>query len=192
MSEQDAQSLSDHLLRTLAAVPVSSEILDFGCGGGHHTEALLRLGFPVHACDPRPGAVDQTRERVQELIGEESAETSVQVTPLGTVEYPEATFDWVVADRAEIYVSNQADLQSLFDESRRLLKPGGWLYITLPAPPQDMGENEGQEEGFSEETIEEYRNEAELVVASEASRVEEGQTPRIRAIYRCVDPHTPT
>ena len=188
MSTPDSPAPSDHLLRTLAAVPPSSQILDFGCGDGRHTEALLRLGFPLHACDPRPDAVDATRERVATLLEEGDLETIVQVTPLDAIDYPDDTFDWVVAARAETYVGNKADLRTLLDESRRLLKPGGWLYLTLPATP-DASVNGT---GFTIEILESFRRDANLAEASEPTRVdEETEAPRLRAIYRCVDPQTP-
>lgn len=191
----DPRPPSDHLLRTLAAVPVSSEILDLGCGQGRHTEALLRLGFPVHACDPRPAAVAATRETVGPLLEQGDVETVVQEAPLDAMAYPEATFDWVVAVEAETYVSDEEELRALFEEARRMLKPGGWLYVTLPAVEED-GERR-TEEGtvqFSEEALETQRTAADLAEASEPTRVEENEEEgeaRFRAIYRRVEPHTP-
>lgn len=188
MSNSESSRPSDHLLRTLAAVPVSSQILDLGCGYGRHTEPLLRLGFPVHACDPRSEAVEATRERVQNLIGQGSVETTVQVTPLDAIEYPEETFNWIVADRVETYATSKPELQMVFEESRRLLKPGGWLYVTLPASPDDRADGTG----FSIEIMETLRKKADLVQAAEPERIEEeGAAPRLRAIYRCVEPQTP-
>lgn len=187
MSHTEPAAPSDHLLRTLAAVPVSSQILDFGCGFGRHTEPLLRLGFPVHACDPRPDAVEATRGRVHDLIGENSVETMVQVTPLDGVDYPEETFNWIVADRAETYATSKEELQTVFEEGRRLLKPGGWLYVTVPASPDDHVDGTG----FSIEIMETLRKNADLAEATEPERVEEVESgPRLRAIYRCVEPRT--
>lgn len=193
MTDIDTRSPSDHLLRTLAAVPVSSEILDLGCGHGRHTEALLRLGFPVHACDPRPEAVQKTRETVEDLLEQGEADTVVQVATLDGIDYPEATFDWIVAADAETYVSTEEDLRVLFQKGRRLLKPGGWFYVSLPAVEEEGMSEEKQEEPdrFVEDTIERQRSAADLAEASAPSRVEDTETPRIRAIYRRVEPHTP-
>lgn len=185
---------SDHLLRMLAAVPVSSSILDLGCGEGRHTEPLLRLGFPVHACDPRDDAVAATRDRVGELLEEGTAETTVQVTPLDAIEYPDETFNWVVADRAEIYASTEEALRTVLEESRRILAPGGWLYLTLPTHPSEEDPDAIATNGsaFSIETLEKLRKEARLAEAREPSRIEGEEEPaRIRALYRRVDPQTP-
>ena len=172
----------------MAAVPVASQILDLGCGRGRHTEPLLRLGFPVHACDPRPEAVEVTRRRVSDLLEADSAETVVQVTPLDALDYPDATFDWVVADRAESYVDGPEALDVLLAESRRLLKPGGWLYITLPAAPE---EGAAPASAFTLDALEQHRRDADLAEAGDPSRVEDAGTSRLRALYRRVDPQTP-
>jgi len=194
MTDADARSPSDHLLRTLAAVPVSSEILDLGCGRGHHTEALLRLGFPVHACDPRPEAVDATRATVGELLEQGEVEAVVQVATLDNMDYPDATFDWVVAAEAETYVSSPDDLGLLFEKARRLLKPGGWFYVSLPAVDEEGDSSDLAAESsvrFTEGAIERQREAADLAEASAPSRVEGKEAPRIRAIYRRVEPQTP-
>lgn len=183
----------DHLLRTLASVPVSSPILDLGCGNGALTEALLRLGFPVHACDPRREAVQHTRAAVAELIGEESAQNVVQETSLEAIDYPTATFDWVIVSEAETYVSDESDLQTLFHEARPLLTPGGWMYIMVPTSPgsSTVSSDNGRSR-FSIETVETCRTDADLSEASAPTRVEMPDGPRIRAIYRRVDPETPS
>jgi SAM-dependent methyltransferase len=193
MESTAPEAPSDHLLRMLAAVPVSSSILDLGCGTGRHTEPLLRLGFPVHACDPRPEAVEATRDRVAELIEEGEVETTVQVTSLDSIDYPEKTFNWVVADRGEIYASTDDALHTLLVESRRVLAPGGWLYLTLPAPPSDgdVGSMASNGVVFSIETLEALRKDAHLAEAREPSRIEEEGQSRIRALYRRVESQTP-
>jgi SAM-dependent methyltransferase len=193
MADTDTRSPSDHLLRTLAAVPVSSEILDLGCGKGRHTEALLRLGFPVHACDPRPAAVEATRDTVDDLLEQGDVETVVQVATLDEMEYPDSTFDWVVAMEPERFVSTEADLRTLFEEGRRLLKPGGWFYISVPAVGEEGGAPVSATEGsvrFSEDVVEQQRTAADLAEARAPAHIEDSEGPRIRAIYRRVEPHT--
>lgn len=132
-------ALFDPLLRTLAAVPVSSQVLDLGCGTGHHTEALLRLGFPVHACDPRAAAVAATRERIAPLLeDDEVARQCVREATVAELEDLEDAFDWVVAAQADRLVDSRSDLRNLLSAAQRVLKPGGWMYLVAPAAPTDL------------------------------------------------------
>lgn len=192
---QNGDAPSDHLLRLLASVPVSSTILDLACGAGRHTEALLRLGFPVHACDPRSDAVQTTRDRVRDLIDEETAQSCVQERPLDALDALDATFDWVVADRAEVLLHSAADLRSLLETSRRLLEPGGWLYLTVPAASDDQGRtpSEAPRKGknnrvrFSTTELKLQHLNVDLAESRPPTRMEENGESRIRALYRRVD-----
>lgn len=180
---------SDTLLRTLAAVPVSSTILDLGCGRGRHTEPLLRLGFPVHACDPRPGAVEATRARVGDLLEADTAETCVRTTSLHELESIDETFNWIVADRAEIYASTEQELTALLTAGRRLLSPGGWMHVTVPAANDEEGG--GGPPSFTDAALDHSRQKAGLDEAREVERVDASDGLRLRALYRRVEPETP-
>lgn len=130
---------SNHLLRTLAAVPVSSAVLDLGCGAGRHTEPILRLGFPVHAVDPEADAVEAVRARITDLVGEETAATCTRTADLDDLhDLPDDAFDWVIAYHAERYAQTSADLGRLLKAARRTTKPGGWVYVSMPAAAADV------------------------------------------------------
>lgn len=185
-------SPSDHLLRTLAAVPVSSNILDVGCGSGRHTEPLLRLGFPVHACDARADAVQTTRARIADLVGQETADQCVRTVALdGFGTYPDDAFDWIVAFNPTAYLSVEQDVAVLVNAMQRLLAPGGWLYVALAGPPapETNGAVVALELGPSQ--LDTFAEEAGLVSSVAAERVEEQDTPLVRAIYRYVTASTP-
>jgi len=196
---------SDHLLRTMAAVPVNSYILDLGCEEGRHTEPLLRLGFPVHGCDPRPEAVAKARDRVAEIVGSEDAETCVQTATLDAIDYPDDAFDWVIAYRGEIFGDSDNDVFRLLSEARRMLKPGGWTYVTFPAAAEDVEEQERtcgdgaptdtssvvEEKAVSIRVLKAQQERANLAVASAPEIVEEQGGFRVRAIFRRVEPNTP-
>lgn len=186
---------SDRLLRTLAAVPVSSPILNLGCGEGRHTEALLRLGFPVHACDPRPEAVQETRGVVRDLVDAETAETCVQQTSLQELGDLDATFDWVIADRTEALVESTADLETLLGKSHELLAPGGWVYLTVPATVEASDEAAFEGDGppfrFSPADLEVETLDTPLVESRSPWRVKENGEVRIHALYRRVKRSAP-
>lgn len=191
---------SDQLLRTLASVPVSSSVLDLGCGAGEHTEALLRLGFPVHACDPRPDAIEETRTRVRDLVDEETAKSCVQERTLDALDELDTTFDWVIAFQTAPFVDSKGDLRTLLETGHSLLEPGGWLYLAVPALP-DVEEEKTPEEtrpAFDDvgirlpaSDLEASRLDTPLVESRSPSRVEENGETRVHAIYRRVRGQTP-
>ncbi|WP_179862206.1 class I SAM-dependent methyltransferase [Longibacter salinarum] len=199
------QAPSDHLLRTMAAVPVNSFILDLGCGEGRHTEPLLRLGFPVHGCDPRPDAVERTRGRIKDIVGEEDAENCVQVASLAEMDYPDESFDWVVVYHGEVFGDRPEDVYQLLSEARRMLKPGGWAYVTFPAAAVDIDDQErtagdgapasspaqSAAGSVSIDELEAQQERANLATASAPEIAEEPGAVRVRAIFRRVDPNTP-
>ena len=186
-----SDSLSDRLLRTLASVPVSSPMLHVGCGAGRHTEALLRLGFPVHACDPRPDAVQTTRAVVRELVDEETAESCVQQRSLQTLGTLDETFDWVIVDRTEALVDSPKQLEALLRTTNDLLTPGGWVYLMIPAAPEQTsaGAGEGRDDDgirLRSSDLEAETLDTGLVESRSPSRVQEHDGERIHAMYRRV------
>lgn len=181
---------SDQLLRTLASVPVSTPMLNLGCGSGRHAEALLRLGFPMHACDSRAEAVEDTRAVVRDLVDDETAQSCVQQTPLDTLDDLDATFDWVIADRTEAYLDASTDLELLLQKAHALLNPGGWLYLTVPTPEEEKAEEaQGRDDVailFSSEDLAPTQFDIELMECRSPERVEENGETRLHALYRRV------
>ncbi len=184
---------SDRLLRTLAPVPVSSPVLDLGCGSGQHTEALLRLGFPVHACDSRPEAVQETRALVRELVDEETAQSCVQETSLQALDEVDATFDWVIGDRTEAFADSSAELETLLRKAHALLSPGGWFYLTVPAAsesekrpaaPADSRHLDDRGLQFVPSDLEMSNFDIAFVESRSPSWVEENGEARVHALYR--------
>ncbi len=189
MSPTDAPS--DQLLRTLASVPVSTPVLNLGCGSGRHAEVLLRLGFPMHACDPRAEAVADTRAVVRELVNDETAQSCVRQTSLQALDDLDATFDWVIADRTEAYLDASADLEPLFRRIVPLLNPGGWLYLTVPAAPEAEGPEEAR--GLDDVAILFAPSDLRvpdfnipLMEVQAPERIQESQELRLHALYRRV------
>lgn len=189
------QPPSDHLLRTLAAVPVEHNVLEVGCGTGRHTEPLLRLGFPVHACDTRAEAVATTREHIADLVGAETATQCVQqvaLDELGT--YPEDAFHWIVAYDPVGYVDRSADVPNLLETLRRLLVPGGWLYVALRFPDGWGSTANGVSTVVTEmipQQLDAFAADAGLASAVAAEQATEQGTPLVRAIFRYVTDATP-
>jgi ubiquinone/menaquinone biosynthesis C-methylase UbiE len=175
---------SDHLLRTFAAVPPSCRVLDADAGSGYRTEALAMLGFDIHASDEDAAAVSLLRESLSALDAREQRFIQARSGALG---YPDDYFDWVVADRSEFENDSLESTLDVLLELRRVLKPGGWLYLVLPTG------------AVSEETTDEectlgfYRLAAEagLELAEKAEIENHADRRVVRGIFRRVESNTP-
>jgi SAM-dependent methyltransferase len=120
--------LSDLILGYTGRPAEKVNILDWGCGRGHITYLLRKRGFSVTACDRDGGADENSAFRSERPI---LTEQSIDVVPLtDDVKLPFQTgsFDCVTSFGVLEHVAR--DLDSL-KEIRRVLRPGGLLYITF-------------------------------------------------------------
>ena len=97
-------------------------ILDAGCGTGGNLAWLGRFGT-AYGVDLSPLAVEFCARRDLATV----SRASVLDLP-----YPDATFD-VVTSFDVIYHLQVADDVAALAEMRRVLKPGGWAYVRVPA-----------------------------------------------------------
>jgi ubiquinone/menaquinone biosynthesis C-methylase UbiE len=189
----------DHLLRTLASVPHGNRVLELNCGEGARTVPLVQLGFDVYACDPGASAVEAARRQVAALLGAEAA-TRVTVASAEALAFPDAYFDWIVASDAFAHAHADDTLRGTLAEMRRVLKDGGWVYLTVPAVPE-AGPLAGPHPGYAGDSglVLTFTPESLGAVMGAAGFAEaqppvptsyEGR-PFLQAIYRRVDANTP-
>lgn len=114
---------SDHLLRTLAAVPPGVRVVDLGCGDGHHTVLLAQLGFDVWAVDPDPDGVAAARRRLADVLGDDEAARRVSRASVDALGFPDAFADWAVLAASPDRVAGA------LAEAARVLRPGAWVWV---------------------------------------------------------------
>jgi len=103
-------------------VKYSASILDVGCGTGYFLKKLSAFGYTVVGTEPAVGM----RQRALELNpGVRIEEATVAYLP-----YPDDEFDAVTAIEVFRYLDNN-DRRNGYRECLRVLKPGGFLIITL-------------------------------------------------------------
>ena len=97
--------------------PSGLKVLDIGAGHGAFTKELFDLGYDVYACDFRP-----------EIFKFDKVECKkVDITDV--FPYPDNMFDIAIAIEVSEHI---LDHESFFSESKRILRPGGKLYISTP------------------------------------------------------------
>jgi SAM-dependent methyltransferase len=106
-----------------SSVPV---ILDFGCGEGELVEAGRSYGLSVFGADVfYEGSSALPTVKAKGLL-----DHTIRTIRDGSIPFPPATFDAVVANQVFEHVEN---LEEVLQEIHRVLKPGGLLISLFPS-----------------------------------------------------------
>lgn len=119
------QALITHVKRR--GVPLTGEVLDYGCGPGFFLEHLLDEGLRCRGADTSPIAVEVARHRLS------GRSMLVDITLLESLPTPfdDEAFDIVFVLEILEHVMDEA-LASFLSEVRRIRKPEGHVIVTSP------------------------------------------------------------
>ena len=109
----------DELFRSL---PKGAAILDVGCGTGEHLKRALGHGLKAAGVEPAPAMLEVARRDVPQARIEDGVATKL---PFGDGE-----FDAVIMIEVLRYL-DLPDIELALREARRVLPPGGKLFVTL-------------------------------------------------------------
>jgi SAM-dependent methyltransferase len=113
------QTRLDEIVARFATARRSGRLLDVGFGGGELLDAARRAGWSAFGVELAEGAVESARRRgVDAFHG-----------TLHEARYEPLSFDVVVASEL---IEHILDVDPLLGEIRRVLRPGGLLWITTP------------------------------------------------------------
>lgn len=124
-----------HVMKFISLLPKNAKVLDVGCGPGHGTKSLMKLGFDVEGID--------LSERMIEIARKKVPKGKFKVMDIRELKYGKNTFDALFANYSLIHIPG-SQVSPTLKEFSRVLKPNGVLYLSL---------QEGQGERFITEPL---------------------------------------
>lgn len=118
-------------------------VCDVSCGDGRNMVLLNRLGLELYGTELTPEICSITQRRL--LEHRDSIRAEIQPGNNRSLPFADDYFDYLLSWNACYYMENeQAEIADHVDELARILKPGGYLICSVPAP--DCFTLEGAEE----------------------------------------------
>lgn len=106
----------------------ASTVLDLGCGTGRHVVYLARCGFSVFGLDRSAEGIAAARR----WLADEGLEADLCVQSMTKrFPYADGCFDAVVSVQV-IHHADIATIRGIVAEISRVLKQGGFLFVTVP------------------------------------------------------------
>lgn len=100
--------------------------LDVGAGAGRHALALAQLGFAVDAVDASEASISH----VSGLAAAGGLTVATRIAMMDGLPFAEGEFDFLVSYNV-IYHGDGEIVRRTLEGFRRVLKPGGMLYLTM-------------------------------------------------------------
>jgi SAM-dependent methyltransferase len=99
-----------------------ARVLDVGCGTGEYVARANELGFDAAGLEPAPGMRERAMQKNPGADIRDGVATSLP--------WPDGHFDLVICIEVLRYL-HRADVRAALAEMRRVLKPGGRLFLTM-------------------------------------------------------------
>ncbi len=128
--------------------------LDLGCGLGRHSIYMATKSFDVNAVDLSDYGVNHLREWAKK----EGLTVKTAVSNMLTLLFEDNSFDCIMAYNV-IYHTDTNGFTAVLEEIKRVLKPGGELFLTLISKNTYSFQNADQYKMLDENTL--LRNEIE-------------------------------
>jgi SAM-dependent methyltransferase len=124
---------SNYLKAPLRPQP-SWRVLDVGCGFANNLVPFADIGCECHGVDLTP----EMAATVQEIMDDRGYKTKIQAGSNRALPYPDAQFDLLLSVNTLHYEGTEENFLAALREFRRVLKPGGGLYISTVGPEHEI------------------------------------------------------
>ena len=104
------------------SLPEGAKVLDVGCGTGEHLARAAKHGLMPFGIEPAPAMLDFARRNVPDAEIHQGVATELP--------FKDGQFDLVIMVEVLRYL-DRPDTEKALKEARRVLKPGGRLFVTL-------------------------------------------------------------
>ena len=98
-AERDADHRLIELLPSYKQ-PADTTVLDLGCAGGRNTVILAKMGFDLYAIDASKAMVDETKNRVADILGKEETQNRIRVRSMSNLSVFENEIEQQVATKS--------------------------------------------------------------------------------------------
>ena len=116
-------SFAERIAADVAAVaPAGARVLEVGCGPGHLSIRLARLGFEVAGLDLDPAMIARAQANASRAGNRGGRRPSFLVGDVAALAFPDRSFDLVVST---LSMHHWADPTAGLAEIGRVLRPGG-------------------------------------------------------------------
>jgi SAM-dependent methyltransferase len=109
-------------------------VLDVGCGFANNLVPFADIGCECHGVDLHPEMATQAKA----VMEERGYTTEIQVGSNRALPYPDAHFDLLLSINTLHYEGSEPNILAAFKEFRRVLKPGGGLYLSTVGPEHEI------------------------------------------------------
>ena len=109
-------------------------VLDVGCGFGNNLVPFADLGCQCHGIEIH----DEITALAREVLALRGYEAEFRTGSNRMVPYPDQSFDLVLSINAIHYEGNEELVLAALHEFRRVLRPGGLLYLSTVGPEHEM------------------------------------------------------
>ncbi len=109
-------------------------VLDLGCGFANNLVSFADIGWECHCVDLTP----EMAATVQGIMDDLGYKTTIQAGSNRALPYPDAHFDLMLSVNTLNYKGTEENFLAALHEFRRVLMPGGGLYISTVGPEHEI------------------------------------------------------